>query len=95
MQGLGVGNPLGPEWAGSTWVHVEAQYLGVVRVEGVLRVGWQRVCWLPVLHLVQLLLNRPGCTGAAEQTVCGAHTYTLPGKTHPDRRPEGEAPVYA
>lgn len=55
MQGLGVEIHWGLSGR-DPWVHVEAQYLGVVQVEGVLRVGWQRVCWLPVLHRVQLLL---------------------------------------
>ena len=80
------------------WVHVEAQYLGVVWVEGVLQVEWQRVCQLPVLHLVQLLLAETEtwlhrCCRA--DSLC-VHTHTLfqekPTQTEDQR---GEAPVYA
>lgn len=80
------------------WVHVEAQYLGVVWVEGVLQVEWQRVCQLPVLHLVQLLLAE---TETWLHRCHGADRLRMPAYTRFQGKPtqtedqRGQAPVYA
>ena len=106
MQGRGVEIHWGPSGR-DPWVHVgghhhppgvEAQHLGVVRVEGALRMGRRRVHRLPVLHLVQLLLTETEtwlhrCHGADRLRV-PAYT-SFQGKPTQTEDQRGQAPVYA
>ena len=106
MQGRGVEIHWGPSGR-DPWVHVgghhhppgvEAQHLGVVRVEGALRVGRRRVHRLPVLHLVQLLLAE---TETWLHRCHGADRLRMPAYTRFQGKPtqtedrRGQAPVYA
>ena len=96
MQGRGVEIHWGPSGR-DPGVHVgghhhppgvKAQHLGVVRVEGALRMGRRRVHRLPVLRLIQLLLAE---RDRAAQVPWCPHTHASR-ENPPDRRPERAGP---